>query len=172
MTKKTTPRDPYYIKDPQLEWVPPLKVSLGSSAPHLRFSGSYMDHKNAGQRPEYYTPADSKLWAQYARGAREAIDKIIGEEGRSIIVPDETIFSWRMLCEMYEAALKVLRANGTPEAARDAAQKHLGECQYKTARAVLREAVDNAKNDKEKSDLISEFFETQWDHIPEMKYGS
>ena len=128
--------DPYYIIDPttQREVIP----SQGRTNDG-RFSSSLVTNNDNDNN----YPIDSRLWSWYAKGV---IGRVMTDKGRNFadaILPDEVFayFSWRMICEMYEAARDAYQAGKTDEEAIAAAHEWLTKKQRETA-AKLPEGTE------------------------------
>lgn len=148
--------DPYYIKDP----TKPVSMEPQQGRSHSgRFTHksilAVMDYENFG--------IDHWMWARAARGARERLDTMRSEEFRREVIDDETIFSWRMICEMYEAARDALLAGSSDEEAIAAAHAHLAAKQ-----AELPSDYDStAPQDVAESNRIDRVMIARWNSIPE-----
>lgn len=149
--------DPYYIKDPTKprDWIATQgRTHGGRFAMKSILNGAGDDN----------FPIDSGYWARYARGARERLDAMRGEEFRREVIDDETIFSWRMICEMYEAARDALLAGKSDAEAIAAAHAYL-----EARQAELPSDYDSpAPQDVAESNRIDRVMIARWNSIPEL----
>jgi hypothetical protein len=127
--------DPYYVSDPTKphDFLPRQGRSYGGKFTHKSILTGMGDSN---------FPIDALYWARYSRGVRNALDQLRGEEYRFSIIPDETVFSWRMLCEVYEVAVTALRAGKTDDEARTAAWEYLQGKQQETEAALTPEGTE------------------------------
>ncbi len=100
--------DPYYIIDPTR---PISKVAHQGRS----YSGRFTHNSIFTGAGDDNFPIDSPLWARYARGAWKRLARSNDDPALPdlILPPNVTdLFSWRMTCEMVEAACK--QAERTP----------------------------------------------------------
>lgn len=118
--------DPYYIIDPTLPLSEVVRQGRTNSG---RFSNSWMLN---GSRDENF-PIDSQHWARYARGAWKRLARSNDDPALPdlILPPNVTeLFSWRMTCEMVEAACTQAERNPHDiDAIVFAAHKYLADAQ-------------------------------------------
>ena len=112
--------DPYYIKDPTKPHAPVAQTGRASD-------GRFTAKLETNTMTDENFPIDSRWWSRYALGTRQRVHSM-RPHLPGLIFPDpegETIFSWRMICEMYEAARDALLAGSSDEEAIAAAHAHL-----------------------------------------------
>lgn len=112
-------------------------------------------------------PIDSTYWKRYAVGTRNRLDAMRGEDFRFSVIPNETPFSWRMLCEVYEIARDSLLANDPDETAITKAHQYLQDKQFSTARHLLKNVLDAGIVNE--CEALCHWFNVNWDLIPEIE---
>lgn len=152
--------DPYYIKDPTKPHAPVAQTGRASD-------GRFTAKLETNTMTDENFPVDSRWWSRYALGTRQRVHSM-RPHLPGLIFPDpegETIFSWRMICEMYEAARDALLAGKSDEEAIAAAHAHLAA---KQAELPAGDYDSPAPQDAATSNRISTMIRNQWNSIPEM----
>jgi len=166
--------DPYKIIDPTRPDMP-LPIQGRSH------SGRFTIKSQLSVLTEDHYPIESKYWSMYANGVRNTIDVMTNDpEFHFRIIPEETEFSWRMICEMYETARDVLRAGKHETVAIEAAHAFLRARQIETARKwIARKWIARERTgepigawpaDAETySQALKDWFDENWERIPEIE---
>ena len=156
--------DPYYLLDPSKHL--PL-ATQGRS-----YGGQFTIKSILSGATEDNFPLEAKYWTMYAVSCRKLLDEKYGEAFRRKIIKDETKFSWRMICEMYEVARDAMKSNPSKRAAVQAAHKHLMDTQYEVQKKLLRITLDNlqTQNPYLCSEIIGQWLGRNWELIPEVPY--
>ena len=94
--------DPYYQHDPTIATLPLARQGR-------TYSGKFSAKSVWTDVTEDHFPIDSVGWRSYALGAFQRLGRIVCDRYYTIanaIIPNEVIekFSWRMVCEMVDAA--------------------------------------------------------------------
>lgn len=150
--------DPYKINDPTEKGMP------APVAGRTR-GGKFNGFSQLAVMGDDHFPIESKYWATYARGAMNKLETLLGDSYDEVIdriMPDNVIdtFSWRMICEMSEAAGEAVEKKQDPV---QAAHKYLADKQYEIAMKQRKEIADD-------SNALSHWFAVNWELIPEVEY--
>lgn len=155
--------DPYYQIDPtkKIDRLP----EQGRS-----YSGRFT-HQTILNVMEYeHFAIDHWMWARAARGTRERLDAMRHEDFRFSVIPDETLFSWRMICEMYETARDALLSGKTDDEAIQAAHDYLKCKQRDTAKQIMDEVMANpTATALEQSSAVDAWMTLNWETLPEVE---
>lgn len=155
--------DPYYLIDPTKPHDPTAEQGRASD-------GRFTARLETNTLTDENFPIDSVWWRRYAVGTRIKLDTLRGEDFRRMVIPNEEIFSWRMICEMYEAARDALTAGKSEDEAIAAAHAYLAAKQAEVSKAELDAVMSNpASSALEQSAAIDKWMTANWETIPEVE---
>lgn len=156
--------DPYYKVDPtKSRTIEPQ----GGRSTDGRFTPKLLT--NAMTDDDF--PIDSAWWKRYAIGTRVRLDTTWGEDFRRMVIPDETIMSWRMICEMYEVARDAKLAGKTDDEAITSAHDYLAKKQDEAYAKLATDLTETIKDlsPADQSQAVDKWMTEHWDIIPEVK---
>lgn len=157
--------DPYYQINPTKPHDPTAQTGRSLDG---RFTAKLTTNTMADDN----FPINSRWWSRYAKGV---IGKVISLRDRAFadrILSDDDIdnFSWRMICEMYEAARDALQAGKSDDDAVQAAHDYLKGKQIETAKQIMDETMANpTASALEQSSAIDQWMTLNWENIPEIE---